>query len=47
MRIDSELALKISRYIHDKCKDVPHDIGLCIADIIEQHYKEVDKCNKQ
>jgi hypothetical protein len=30
----TELALKISYFIHNECKDVPHDIGLQILNII-------------
>ena len=30
------LAIEISRYIHNNCKDVPHDIGFKIVDIVKQ-----------
>lgn len=29
-----KLALKLSKIVHDQCKDVPHDIGLTLADIV-------------
>ena len=32
-----QIALKISKYIHDNCKDVPHDIGMKILKIIEEY----------
>ena len=35
--MDVELALKINRTIHDECKDVPHDIGLRITELIKNH----------
>jgi len=31
------LSFKISRYVHDNCKDVPHDIGLKLIEIIKEH----------
>jgi hypothetical protein len=30
-----QLALKINRLIHNECKDVPHDIGLRIMELID------------
>lgn len=38
VRADVELALKLSRYVHDNCKDVPHDIGLKLVEIISEHF---------
>ena len=32
--MDVELALEINRMVHNKCKDVPHDIGLRIVELI-------------
>jgi len=34
------LFLKINKLIHDECKDVPHDIGLRIGELMEQGQKE-------
>jgi hypothetical protein len=38
--MDVELALKINKIIHDECKDVPHDIGLRITELMEKHRAE-------
>ena len=38
--MDVELALKINKIIHDECKDVPHDIGLRISELVEKHQAE-------
>jgi hypothetical protein len=38
--MDVELALKINKIIHDECKDVPHDIGLRISELVERHQAE-------
>ena len=34
------LAIELSKIVHDKCKDVPHDIGLILADKVENKLKE-------
>jgi hypothetical protein len=39
MKPDIDLALKISRMIHNECKAVPHDIGLRIEELIRIHKK--------
>lgn len=31
-----ETALKISRYIHDHCENVPHGIGMDVMKIVEK-----------
>lgn len=31
----TELALKVNKLIHDSCKDVPHDIGFKVMELIE------------
>lgn len=31
------LALKLSKYVHNVCKDVPHDIGLHLEKIVAAH----------
>lgn len=33
-----KLALEINRMIHNECKDVPHDIGARIMELIEKDY---------
>ena len=35
--MDIELALKMSRLVHNTCKDVPRDIGLQLMSLIEEH----------
>lgn len=32
-----DLAIELSRCVHDLCKDVPHDIGLKLAAIVRKH----------
>jgi len=32
-----ELALILSKIVHDKCSNVPHDIGLYLADAVDLH----------
>ena len=34
-----ELALELSSFVHERCKDVPHDIGIHLATIAEKHLK--------
>jgi len=34
---DVELALKLNKLVHDECKDVPHDIGLRLLDIVKKN----------
>jgi hypothetical protein len=34
-----ELALELSSFVHERCKDVPHDIGIRLATIAEKHLK--------
>ena len=38
MEKKTQLALRISKYIHDTCDNVPHDIGLKIVDIMETEF---------
>lgn len=33
--LDVDLALEINRFVHNSCKDVPHDIGLNIIKLIK------------
>ena len=43
-----ELALKINKIIHDECKDVPHDIGLRISELLEKYdYDSRRLCNRK
>ncbi len=34
------LALKINKLIHDECKEVPHDIGVRIMELVERELKK-------
>lgn len=34
---DVELALKMNKLVHDECKDVPHDIGLRLLEIVKEY----------
>jgi len=37
---DSELAIMLSRHVHDRCSDnVPHDIGLTLLEVIKNYRK--------
>jgi hypothetical protein len=38
--MDVELALKINRLVHNECKDVQHDIGLRIEELVRLHQGE-------
>lgn len=44
--MDVELALKINKLIHDECKDVPHDIGLRVLQLVENggNVRNCDTC---
>ena len=42
---DVELALKLNKLVHDECKDVPHDIGLRIVELIERKPAITSFCN--
>lgn len=37
---DTLLALEMSRLVHSECKDVPHDIGLRLLEIVEQYRRK-------
>jgi hypothetical protein len=39
--MDVELALKINRLVHNECKDVPHDIGIRIEELVRVHQSEL------
>ncbi len=39
--MDVELALKINRLVHNECKDVPHDIGLRITELVNKHQDQL------
>ena len=43
--MDVELALKINRMVHNECKDVPHDIGLRIEELVRLHQRELKNCS--
>lgn len=36
---DVELAIALSRYVHDNCTNVPHDIGIHLAHIVDEYQK--------
>ena len=36
---DVELAIALSRYVHDNCTNVPHDIGIHLAHIVDKYQK--------
>ena len=46
LKMDIELALKINKLVHNECKDVPHDIGLRIEELVRLHQSELKNCNK-
>lgn len=35
--MDTKLALKLAKIVHETCKDVPHDIGITLAECVEKH----------
>lgn len=37
---DVELALKLSKIVHNECKDVPHGIGIKLAQAVEFYNKK-------
>ena len=43
--MDVELALKINKLVHNECKDVPHDIGLRIEELVRLHQSELKNCS--
>ena len=45
--MDVELALKINRMVHNECKDVPHDIGLRIEELVRLHQSDIDAVVQQ
>lgn len=50
-RYNIDLAMKISKRIHDECENVPHDIGLKVLDVIENdsfehNSKILDICSR-
>ena len=42
--MDVKLALKINRLVHNECKDVPHDIGIKIEELVRLHQSELKNC---
>ena len=45
IEFDTELALKLSKIVHDHCKDVPHDIGIKLAQ--EVFIQQLEKAGKR
>ena len=35
-----KLALEMNKLVHNECKDVPHDIGLKLMEIVKKHAGE-------
>lgn len=42
--INAELAVALSKCVHDLCDDVPHDIGLKLAAIVRKHFVNAVNC---
>ena len=41
-----KLALEMNKLVHDECKDVPHDIGLRLLEIVKRNMDEqFRQCN--
>jgi hypothetical protein len=38
--MDVKLALKLSKAVHDRCHNVPHDIGITLEQIVREHENE-------
>lgn len=34
---DVDLAIKFSKVVHEQCDNVPHDIGVTLAQIVTEH----------
>ena len=34
----ANMAHELSAYVHENCKEVPHDIGIHLADIVDTYY---------
>jgi len=37
------MAEDLSAYVHENCKDVPHDIGIHLANIVDTYYEPVNQ----
>ena len=35
-----KLALEMNKLVHNECKDVPHDIGLKLLEVVKKHIGE-------
>ena len=35
-----KLALEMNKLVHDECKDVPHDIGLLLLEIVKKNMND-------
>lgn len=35
-----KLALEMNKLVHNECKDVPHDIGLKLLEVVKKHVGE-------
>lgn len=36
--VSADLAVDMSRLVHNECESVPHDIGIKLANIVRQHF---------
>lgn len=39
--MDTELALKLNKLIRNECKEVPHDIGIRLEEVVRNHKPEM------
>ena len=37
-----DLAIELSKLVHNECKDVPHDIGIRLIRIVEKHEEAIN-----
>ena len=35
-----KLALELNKVVHNECRDVPHDIGLRLLEVVKKHIDE-------
>lgn len=38
---EAKLALEMNKLVHDECKEVPHDIGLRLLEIVKRNMNEL------
>jgi len=37
-----KLALELNKVVHNECRDVPHDIGLRLLEVVKKHIQELN-----